>query len=190
MDDALRAARPDLWATDRAAQNAAFAAFMAATDAPVPWTYDLWDELLEHVTNPDNHHRAIAAQVLCNLAKSDPDGRMTAAIPALLALTKDERFVTARHCLQSLWKIGVIGGEPAELVTDGLARRFAECSDEKNGTLTRFDIVQSLRKTYDATGDESLRALALRLIETEDDAKYRKKYASLWRKSRATGAQR
>jgi hypothetical protein len=43
--------------------------------------------------------RAIAAQVLCNLAKSDPKNRMAKDFQALLNVTKDERFVTARRVL-------------------------------------------------------------------------------------------
>ena len=55
-------------------------------------------------TNLDNHNRAIAAQVLCNLAKSDPQYRMLKDFGALLAVIKDERFVTARHCMQAVKK--------------------------------------------------------------------------------------
>jgi hypothetical protein len=47
--------------------------------------------------------------------------------------------------------------------------------------LIRYDIIQSLRRLYDAVKDEEVRAKALELIETEEDSKYRKKYASLWR---------
>ena len=66
---------------------------------------------------------------------------------------------------------------------DGLELRFRECSAEKNSTLIRYDIAQSLRNLYDAVGGEKVRAKALELIETEEDLKYRKKYASLWRVS-------
>jgi hypothetical protein len=52
---------------------------------------------------------------------------------------------------------------------------------EKNGTLIRYDISQSLHRLYDAVKDETVRAKALALIETEADRKYRKKYAGLWR---------
>jgi hypothetical protein len=34
---------------------------------------------------------------------------------------------------------------------------------------------------YDAVGEELVRQKALELIETEQDAKYRKKYMSLWK---------
>ena len=64
---------------------------------------------------------------------------------------------------------------------DGLEARYNECITEKNSTLIRYDIVQSLRNLYDAVGDEAIREKALELIEMEDDLKYRKKYAGAWR---------
>jgi hypothetical protein len=126
--------------------------------------------------------RAISAQVLCNLAKSDPEARMLKDFDALLAVTKDERFVTARHCMQALWKVGAAGEPQKQRLVDGLTERFRECSAEKNCTLISFDIQESLRKLYDQGKDETVRERALALIETEEDLKYRKKYAGLWRK--------
>ena len=96
-------------------------------------------------------------------------------------MTRDERFVTARHCLQSLWKVGVAGAAQRQRYLAGMEQRFNECSAEKNGTLIRFDIAQSLRNVYDATADEAVKVQALALIETEGDLKYRKKYAGLWK---------
>ena len=66
-------------------------------------------------------------------------------------------------------------------MVDGLAGRFKECSTEKNGTLIRYDIIQGLRKLYDVGKDDTVKEKALELIETEEDIKYRKKYASLWK---------
>jgi hypothetical protein len=100
---------------------------------------------------------------------------------ALLAVTKDERFVTARHCMQALWKVGKVGEKQQELLVDGLAGRFKECTTEKNCTLIRSDILQSLRNLYDEVKDGKIKEKALELIETEADPKYRKKYASLWK---------
>ncbi|MFL6417385.1 MAG: hypothetical protein ACJ74Y_17155 [Bryobacteraceae bacterium] len=39
-----------------------------------------------------------------------------------------------------------------------------------------------LRRVYDLTGDEQIRAVAEQLIATEEDLKYRKKYLTVWRK--------
>jgi hypothetical protein len=182
MDKTIRAHLDNIRADDRAVQNSAFMALMKITEAPVAWAYEGWDELLAGLTHKDNHVRAITAQLLANLAQSDPKGRMLKDFEALLAVTKDERYVTARHCLQSLWKVGVAGRKQQDLVMEGLARRFKECAAEKNGTLTRYDIIQDLRNLYDATTRERAKEIALALIETETDAKYRKKYASVWRK--------
>lgn len=172
----------NIYSTDRQVQGQAFTALLDATDRPVDWAYEVWDDLVAGLRHPDNHMRAISAQLLCNLAKNDPEKRMLKDFEALLNVTKDERFVTARHCLQSLWKVGVAGRDQQDLLVQGLKRRFYECSVEKNCTLIRYDILQSLRNVYDVVKDEKIRGVALELIETEPDLKYRKKYASLWRR--------
>ena len=171
----------DLWAEDRELQNKAFHHAIEITGRPVDWAYEVWDQVIENLSHEDNHNRAIAAQVLCNLAKSDPKSRILKDFNALFAVTRDPRFVTARHCLQSLWKVGAAGKKQQKLLVDALEGRFKECSKEKNCTLIRYDILQSLRKLYDAVPDEKLKATALAWIETEEDLKYRKKYATLWR---------
>ena len=182
MDTATRTMFDELRSTDKDVQNKAYFAAMEATDKPVDWAYEVWDDMLAGLTDKDNHVRAIAAQVLCGLAKSDPDKRILKDFDALLAVTKDERFVTARHCMQSLWKIGVVGKPQQQTYMVGLESRFHECAAEKNCTMIRDDILQSMRNVYDAVKDESIREKALALIEREPDAKYRKKYATLWKK--------
>lgn len=181
MNPTNQANLDNLRSADKDLQNKAFCAILEATDQPVDWAYAVWDEMVANLRDKDNHVRAIAAQILCNLAKSDPQKRMLKDFEALLAVTKDERFVTARHCLQSLWKVGVAGQAQKERLVAGLERRFKECIAEKNCTLIRYDILQSLRNVYDQGNDEKIRGKALELIETEGDLKYRKKYASLWK---------
>jgi hypothetical protein len=171
----------NLRSQDRDLQNKAFSYVLEATDKPVDWAYEVWDDLVAGLTHKDNHVRAISAQVLCNLAKSDPQRRMLNDFDALLAVTRDERFVTARHCLQALWKVGAAGRPQQQKLVEGLTRRFQDCVAEKNCTLIRYDIIVDFRNLYDAINDETIRGQALALIETETDPKYRKKYASVWR---------
>ena len=154
---------------------------MKATEQPVDWAYEAWDDLLKTLRHEDNHERAIAAQILCNLAKSDPKNRMLKDFDALLAVTHDERFVTARHCLLSLWKVGAAGKKQQKTLMEGLETRFREAIAEKNCTLIRYDILQGFRKLYDVVHDEKIKEKALELIATEADLKYRKKYATLWK---------
>ena len=170
---------------DKGRQDHAFESLSAMTEGRVDWAYEVWDELLRLIKEGDNRQRSIAGQVLCNLAKSDPKERMVKDTAALLALTRDERFVTARHCLLSLWKIAIVGARQRKAVVDGLVRRFKECAAEKNGTLIRYDIQCTLRRVYDVEPDEKLRVTAEGLLALEEDAKYRKKYATAWRGAKA-----
>ena len=182
MDPTTQTHFQNLRSTDKDLQNAAYYYMIDATSAPVDWAYEAWDTLLEMLTDKDNHQRAIATQILANLAKSDADYRMAKDFDAILAVTKDERFVTARHTLQSIWKIGLAGEEQQVQVVDGLERRFWECATEKNWSLIRYDIIQDLKNLYDEVHDERIRDTALALIDSEDDLKYQKKYATVWKK--------
>lgn len=181
MENFTRTQFENLFSEDRELQNNAFLRILEATARPVDWAYEAWDELVAGLTHTDNHVRAIAAQILSNLARSDPEGRMLRDFPRLLAVTKDERFVTARHTLQSIWKVGLAGEKQREAVLKGLRTRFVECASEKNCTLIRYDIIQGLRNLYDETGDGQISRLALDLIAKEADLKYRKKYAGVWK---------
>lgn len=181
MDNKIRKHLNNLRSEERDLQNQAFFYILEVTEKPVDWAYEVWDELLAALHHKDNHVRAISAQVLCNLAKSDPENRMQKDLPALMEVTKDERFVTARHCLQSIWKVGASGKKMQKTVVDAFAERFRNCSTEKNCRLIRYDIIQGLRNLYNEVQDENIKQKALELIETEEDLKYRKKYASVWK---------
>ena len=185
MDKKTRAQLDTLRSDDADARYGAYMALMAATDKPVGWAYDAWDELLAMTRDANNHRRAIATQLLCNLALSDPKQRMLKDFDQVLAVTHDKMFVTARHTLQALWKVGMAGPKQQKLVVERLAARFADCAAEKNGTLIRYDIIVDLGQLYEATHDEHIKARALALIETEPDLKYRKKYSTVFRAKRA-----
>jgi hypothetical protein len=150
-----------------------------ATDKRVDWANDVWDELLENLRDKDAHQRAIAAQLLCNLAKSDTRKRMLKDFDAVLAVTRDEKFVTARHTLQSLWKVG--GPERNNKSWSSIVWPVQRLRGGKELYVIRCDIIQDLRKLYDEVKDEKIRDKALELIATEDGSKYRKKYAAVWR---------
>jgi len=171
-----------LTSSDRDAASAAFHELNELAKENVDWAYDAWDVLVQDLKHTDNRRRSHASQLLSGLAKSDPEGRILSVLPDLLEATTDERFVTARHCLLSLWQIALAGPRQKEAALKGLAERFRGCAGEKNGTLIRYDIVESLGKLYDAEPDEAVKALALELIEAEEDPKYRKKYAAVWKK--------
>lgn len=83
---------------------------------------------------------------------------------------------------QAIWKVGAAGNRQQKMVVDRLAGRFSDCVAEKNCTLIRYDIIQGLRNLHDEVQDEKVREMALELIESEEDLKYRKKYAGVWKR--------
>lgn len=184
MDEMTQTHVNNIWSQDKELQNAAYFFLMETTRESIDWAYAVWDDLVTGLTDKDNHIRAISSQLLCHLAISDPENRLANDFEALLNVTRDPRFVTARHCLQAIWRVGLAGSMQQAMLVDGLKRRYDECTAEKNCTLIRYDIIQGIRNLYDATQDETLRETAVSLINTEEDLKYRKKYAKLWPKGK------
>jgi hypothetical protein len=157
MEEITRRNLENLWSEDRQLQNGAFTTILEATDKPVDWAYEAWDALVGGLSHKDNHVRAISAQVLCNLARSDPEKRMLKDFPSLLAVTKDERFVTARHTLLAIWKIGAAGKEQQTMLVEG---RFKECITEKmHPDPLRYH--PGFQNLYDVVKDDAVRAKAL-----------------------------
>ncbi len=182
MDKKIRTHLDNIRSSDAQLQNKAYMSLMQETEKPVDWAYEAWDELIEGLTDKDNHVRAICGQLLGNLGKSDPKGMMHKDFDKLLAVTKDERFVTARHTMQNIWKVGLGGKNAQILVVKGLEKRYKECVTEKNGKLIRYDILVSMRNLYNATTSSEIKEKALELIELEKDPKDKKKYVSVWKK--------
>lgn len=182
MDKDIRVNLDNIRSEDGQLQNKAYLFLMKETEKPVDWAYEAWGGLIEGLTHKDNQVRAITSQLLANLAKSDPKGRMFKDFDKLLAVTRDERFVTARHCLQNIWKVGLAGKKQQRMVVKGLEKRYHQCISEKNYTLIRYDIVVDLRNLYGATTSSEIKEKALELIELEKDLKYKKKYEGVWRK--------
>ena len=99
----------DLKSTDKDRQNQAYKALLDMTAERVDWAYEVWEDLLRLTAKGDNRQRSIAGQLLSNLAKSDPESRIVRDAERLIAVTRDERFVTARHVLLSLGKLPLWG---------------------------------------------------------------------------------
>ncbi|MFS0671752.1 hypothetical protein [Ornithinibacillus sp. 179-J 7C1 HS] len=181
MDEVIKSYFENLQSDDKDKQNEAFHGIMTAIDKRVSWAYEVWDELVANLTHQNNHERSRAAQFLCGLAKSDPEKRIMKDFDKIWKVTYDDKFVTARHTLQSIWKIGLAGNEQKELLLKSLVDRFKNGTSEKNYTLIRSDILQGLRHLYDAVNDEKIKEISLALIEEVDDEKYKKKYTKIWK---------
>ncbi|WP_404455204.1 hypothetical protein [Oceanobacillus kapialis] len=180
MDSQMELAFEKSKSGDKEERYEAYQTILEATDQKVDWAYEVWDQLLEDLSHKDNHQRSRAAQYLSNLAISDTEMRMMEDFPMLWEVTKDEKFVTARHTLQPIWKVGIAGEPQKEMVMEFMVERFKR-TDEKNYTLIRNDILQNMRNLYDYDDDETIKETALDLIGMVEDEKYVKKYRGIWK---------
>ncbi len=181
MDSTIKVEFDKSKSGDKAERYEAYQNILKITDQKVDWAYEIWNQLVEDLTHKDNHQRSRAAQYLANLAISDPEMRMMKDFSKLWEVTYDEKFVTARHSLQSIWKVGIAGTPQKEMVIDYMVQRFKKGTDEKNYTLIRNDILQNMRNLYDHFNDESIKQTALDLIDTVEDKKYIKKYMDIFK---------
>jgi hypothetical protein len=149
------------------------------TETKVDWVYDVWDDLLEKLDRENSYQRSIAVKLLCNLAKSDVDNRLETSLDRLLAHTRDDKFITSRQCIQSIWKTATTNKPNREKVLKHLEKRFIECADEKHCNLIRRDVIQSMLSLHKRESDDAILIKAQALIAKEQNMKYRKQYEAL-----------
>jgi|1186.fasta_scaffold346213_2 hypothetical protein len=181
MDKRVHALFADRESSDRSAAYQAVGGLFEMTNRPVAWAYDVWDQLVADLKHSEGHTRAFAAQMLVRLAISDSEGRILRDFKKVAAVMKDGKPVTARHTLQSLWRVGLAGPKHAALVLRALEARFTECEKERGGRIARTDVITSIGTLAKATGDTAIEARANALIESETDENSRKKQRSAWR---------
>lgn len=70
MDKLTRTHLDNIRSKDKELQNKAYFYILNITEKPVDWAYDVWEEMVAGLSHPDNHVRAIAAQILCKFSKS------------------------------------------------------------------------------------------------------------------------
>ncbi len=173
MNTSIQESYQDTKSPDDQIRLKAFTGLLALSEHPVDWVYEVWDDLISRLRDPNSYQRAIALMLLCNLAKSDSQCRIGQVLPEILSHTKDEKFITSRQCIQSVWKIAVYQPMVRDEVVHHLTNRFNECANEKHANLLRLDMIQSLRK-IDKGGN--LKELIDSLIASEPEEKHRASY--------------
>ena len=171
----------DLGSTDDKTRLDALQTMLKMTEAKVDWIYDIWDHLLDKLDHENSYQRSIGILLLCNLAKSDTEDRLRAALDRLLIHTRDEKFITSRQCIQNIWKAAATNKANREKVLKHLEKRFVECADEKHYNLLRQDIIQSMVSLKNFEVEDGLLPRVQTLITKELDIKNRKKYEALLR---------
>jgi HEAT repeat protein len=139
----------NLGSTDDRTRLSALQTILKLTESQVDWVYDVWDGLFEKLNHENSFQRSIAIMVLCNLAKSDTEDRLADSLDLLLAHTKDDKFITSRQCIQSIWKVATTSKRRREKVLAHLEKRFRECVEEKHYNLIRQSVAKNCGKLQD-----------------------------------------
>jgi hypothetical protein len=179
MNKTIKKHIDNLASTDDKIRLEALQATLKLTESKVEWVYEVWDSLLEKLDHENSYQRSIGIMLLCNLAKSDSENRITNSLDRLLVHTKDEKFITSRQCIQNIWKVAAANKSNREKVLKHLEKRFVDCVDEKHHNLLRRDMIQSMVALYQADKDEKLLARVQASISKEQESKYRKQYEVL-----------
>ena len=172
----------DISSKEKNKQNYAYIELLAQCGNKVDWAQMYWGTLVEYLESNDNRLRSIACQLLCNLSQSVNGETIVRDFDKITALTYDERFVTLRHSLLSIYKIAFKNDEMFTKVIEYYKKRFMDAEEHKNCTLIRSDIVETLQKLHDYNRDGNVKKTVKEMIEKEKDVKYKKKYEAKLRK--------
>lgn len=152
---------------------------LAITEGKVPWFDEYREELAAKLADENSYQRSIGAMLLANLAKSEgKKGEFGKLLPGLMRLVDDEKFITERQYLQSVWKVALVDPAYKKKIVAQLEAEFAASAAKKHANLLRLDIVTSLSRIMAGTGEAGMRREIEALIAAEKDEKERKKYAA------------
>jgi hypothetical protein len=150
---------------------------LSITEEKVPWFDEYREALAAKLTDENSYQRSIGAMLLANLAKSEgKKGEFGKLLPGLMRLVDDEKFITERQYLQSVWKVALVDPAYKKKIVAQLESEFAACAAKKHANLLRLDIVAGLAKIMGGTGEAGMRREIEALIATEEGERDRKKY--------------
>lgn len=182
MDSELGKLLNNTESKDNKIRFAAFTKLLEITDTRVDWFIDVFDDLTNRLESDNSYQRSIGMMLLCNLAKSDKDNLLRRALPDILNLLEDEKFITRRQCIQNIWKIAVAENELFSTIVEALETKFVKCSSENHYNLIRQDIVSALYSIHKNRPDSYTLSRIEKLIDLEDDVALKKKYIKITEK--------
>jgi hypothetical protein len=174
----------DLESKDDKIRYPAFKKLQEVTEKKVTWIYDKWFTLTEKLESDNSHQRTIGLTLLANLSKSDEELWIAKIIDKYLEHFDDEKFITARLCIQAVWKIALVNDRLRRKIINSLEQSYWRNIHLKtHGNLIRQDIVASLDQIFQNTKDKEVINLVLRIAAEETDDKIIKKLNALVKKS-------
>jgi hypothetical protein len=151
----------------------AFKKIHELTDEKVKWIYDKWFVLIEKTDSENSFQRSIGLTLLANLAKSDVENRFGKIIDEYLEHFEDEKFITARLCIQNAWKIAVENKKLLKIIVGKLKNSYSKNIHlNTHANLIKQDIIGSLAKISVLAKNKNAAELIDSFIENENDLKF------------------
>jgi hypothetical protein len=182
MDSAIEKLIQQTESKNDAIRFNAFKGLLEITDDKVNWLNDVFDNLNNRLKSDNSYQRSIGMMLLCNLAKSDDDNRLRTALPDILSLLNDEKFITRRQCIQNIWKVAVSKNDLLPSIIKALTNKFKECVSEDHYNLLRQDIITTLSSINQNKPQAGILSQIKALIDIENNAALKKKYEKILKK--------
>lgn len=111
--------------------------------------YHNWDDFLSLLNHPNSYHRDFALVLLANLIKVDKENKFSLIFDDYFSHINDEKFMTARKCIQNIAKILVNREELTEDIINILLD-VDNRSDfpEKRKALLKSDVIELFSEFY------------------------------------------
>lgn len=165
---------------DDTARYSAFQELLTITGSPVPWFDQYRSLLMEKLSDENSYQRSIGLMLLCNLAKNDTHHEYRQILDLLMPLINDEKFITERQYLQSIWKVAIVNEEYSKRIIPQLEKEFYDCLSKKHSNLLRQDIIESMIKILEKMPTQEIKDTIGKMIEDEQDEKSKKKYIKMF----------
>lgn len=158
----------------------AFKKLLELTEQKVDWVYDYWQTLVDKLSSGNSYHRSIGLMLLANLTLSDSEDKFSEIGERYFSFFNDEKFITARQCLQNVWRVAVNKEVYRLSVIEALQRAYSgNVHLERNPNLIKQDIIFSLKKISNFYKDSKLDSEIEALILNETDKKIQKSLRDL-----------
>lgn len=126
-------------------QTQLYQALMQLTENKINDRDMLWGLAAEYAQHKNNHLRSIGGQLICRLVVANDEAETFFKYDSVLkAVTHDEKFVTSRHTIRSLWYVSLGSEAHFKWYIEYLKSRLIESFSEKNGTMVRMDIFEGM----------------------------------------------
>lgn len=157
---------------DNNARYEAFKKLFELTEQKVDWIYDYWQTLVDMLSSRNSFHRSIGLLLIANLTRSDSEDKFSDIADRYLTFLEDEKFITARLCLQNVWRIAVNKEAYRVIISDALKSAYSRNIHlKRNQNLIKQDVIFSLAKIAGFYKDEILSNEIEIIVKNETDKK-------------------